>query len=264
MLTKLLKYEFKATARVMVPLCILSIALASVTQITLWELVGKVPGRSPSLLNLLLLIATAVAMGAVLAATVVLMIQRFRSNLLGDEGHLMFSLPVSSHQHIWTKLLVAVFWILATLFILFESTVILGYNGTLWTAFPQIQEFLVSHFSSSSDLNFSPGVFLAFLFTAIFVGAGELCLEIYAALALGHSFHKHKTLLSVVFFLVIQVLYHLTGGITPFLADLAFFLFPPTNIHILDLGVSIVSGLLWAAVLYAITHYTLKHRLNLE
>ena len=68
----------------------------------------------------------------------------------------------------------------------------------------------------------------------------------------------------MVFFLVIQVLYHLTGGITPFLADLAFFLFPPTNIHILDLGVSIVSGLLWAAVLYAITHYTLKHRLNLE
>ena len=45
MLTKLMKYEFKATARVMVPLCILSVALASVTQITLWELVGKVPGR---------------------------------------------------------------------------------------------------------------------------------------------------------------------------------------------------------------------------
>ena len=34
------------------------------------------------------------------------------SNLLGDEGHVMFTLPVSIHQHIWAKTLVAVFWVL--------------------------------------------------------------------------------------------------------------------------------------------------------
>ena len=79
MLTKLLKYEFKATARVMVPLCILSIALASVTQITLWTFLDET-GSSPYSVTLILLIATAAAMGAVLAATVVLIVQRFRGN----------------------------------------------------------------------------------------------------------------------------------------------------------------------------------------
>ena len=143
MLTKLLKYEFKATARVMVPLCILSIALASVTQITLCTFLDET-GSSPYSVTLILLIATAAAMGAVLAATVVLIVQRFRSNLLGDEGHVMFTLPVSIHQHILAKFLVGVFWMLASVFVLFESMICLGYNGTLWMAFPPFRESLTA------------------------------------------------------------------------------------------------------------------------
>ena len=271
MLTKLMKYELKATARVMVPLCILSIALASVTQITLWTFLDET-GSSPYSVTLILLIATAAAMGAVLAATVVLIVQRFRSNLLGDEGHVMFTLPVSIHQHILAKFLVGVFWMLATLFVLFESIICLGYNGTLWMAFPPFREALTAFMNYISPLSsvtpdFSVGESLAILFGAVLASNVALCLEIYAPLALGHSFHKHKGLLSVAFFLGIQGIYHLLSGSLPYLMNFVTYLFPtqsPTGVYMLDFGGSMVFSLLWAVVLYAITHYTLKHRLNLE
>lgn len=272
MLTKLMKYEFKATARVMIPLCIIVLALASVTQITLWEFVIKVPGSDPNLVNIVLLAAAAAAMGAVLAASVVLIIQRFRSNLLGNEGHVMLTLPVSIHQHIWAKLIVAVFWMLITSFVLLESIMALLYNGTLWMAFPSFQEIFNSFISyitsfSTATPNLSLWAALAIVFEAILLTSVDLCLQIYVSLALGHSFHKHKALLSVVFFLVIQVLYQLAWNTLPYLTGVASYLFPtqsPTEVYLLDLGSSMVFSILWSAVLYGVTCYTLKHRLNLE
>lgn len=271
MLTKLLKYELKATARVMVPLYALAVALCAVTNITLLEWVVKTDS-DPNLVNIVLLAASSALIGAVLAATVVLMVQRFRSNLLGDEGHVMFTLPVSIHQHIWAKTLVAVFWVLTTLFVAFECTLILGYNGALWMPFPWFREALTAFMDRITSVDATIpelplGAALPISAAAIIISAVGLGLEIFAALALGHSFHKHKVLLSVVFFLGIQGIYHLIGGTLPLLADLIFYFFPsqsPTGVYMLDMGGSMVFSLLWAAVLYAITHYTLKHRLNLE
>lgn len=38
------------------------------------------------------------------------MVVRFRNNLMTDEGYLMFTLPVSVHQLLWSKLLVSMLW----------------------------------------------------------------------------------------------------------------------------------------------------------
>ena len=43
-----------------------------------------------------------------LRADLIIQIQRFSKNLLGDEGYLMFTLPASVSQHITAKLVVAV------------------------------------------------------------------------------------------------------------------------------------------------------------
>ena len=170
------------------------------------------------------------------------------------------------------KTLVAVFWVLTTLFVAFECTLILGYNGALWMPFPWFREALTAFMDRITSVDATIpdlplGAALPISAAAIIISAVGLGLEIFAALALGHSFHKHKVLLSVVFFLGIQGIYHLIGGTLPLLADLIFYFFPsqsPTGVYMLDMGGSMVFSLLWAAVLYAITHYTLKHRLNLE
>jgi len=45
-----------------------------------------------------LIVAQAILVLAILVSTVLLMIIRFYKNLLSDEGYLMFTLPVNTHQ----------------------------------------------------------------------------------------------------------------------------------------------------------------------
>lgn len=43
-----------------------------------------------------------------LVVTAVILIQRFYKNLLGSEGYLMFTLPVTVSQHLFSKTIIAV------------------------------------------------------------------------------------------------------------------------------------------------------------
>ena len=95
MLTKLLKYEFRATARVMLPLYLILLATA---------LGANLSTRGMGDLGTLLVLAFALAILAVFIMSVVIMAQRFRQNLLGDEGYLMNTLPVQSWQLVLSKL----------------------------------------------------------------------------------------------------------------------------------------------------------------
>ena len=106
MLTKLLKYEFRATARVMLPLYLILLATA---------LGANLSTRGMGDLGTLLVLAFALAILAVFIMSVVIMAQRFRQNLLGDEGYLMFTLPVSVHHHLWAKMIVSAVWFAASL-----------------------------------------------------------------------------------------------------------------------------------------------------
>jgi hypothetical protein len=61
------------------------------------------------ILSGLILAAFGIAIVGVSVMSVVLMVNRFRSNLLSDEGYVMFSLPVSVHELVWSKIIVSTF-----------------------------------------------------------------------------------------------------------------------------------------------------------
>ena len=101
MLKKLLKQEFLATTRVMGILYLVMLVLAMGSQL----LVNSLGELGELVRALILLMAMACGL-----ATVPVMIVRFKQNLLGDEGYLMLTLPVSVHQHLWSKLIVSAVW----------------------------------------------------------------------------------------------------------------------------------------------------------
>ena len=55
-------------------------------------------------------VLAAFALLAMLAVIVIVAVQRFYKNLLGDEGYLMFTLPATPGQQIFSKLLVSLVW----------------------------------------------------------------------------------------------------------------------------------------------------------
>ena len=122
MLAKLIKHEFKATARIFLPILGTVLVMTGAAALTVklggilvlpggtgWG--GPVLGLASGLLCLL----TFIAMMAMMTAAVVVTIQRFYKNLLGDEGYLMFTLPVTPAQHITAKLAVGTVWTLLSL-----------------------------------------------------------------------------------------------------------------------------------------------------
>ena len=123
MLTKLIKQEFRATARVMIPMYLVMLALAVGARFFTDDL-----GDLGDLLKAL----CALAVLACILVNVAAMILRFKQNLLGDEGYLMFTLPVTVHQHLWAKLVAAVAWFAATLAISLGSLCILA-DSTAFT-----------------------------------------------------------------------------------------------------------------------------------
>ena len=97
MLRKLLKHEFRATARVMIPLYLITVLLAVLTRATaLWaEMVtfdGMLGRNFLALLSGIIIFGFVLALIATFVVAVILAILRFRSNLMADEGYVMFTL----------------------------------------------------------------------------------------------------------------------------------------------------------------------------
>ena len=112
MLTKLLKHEFRATARIMGPLYLVLLAVALGFNFS-----ARLMDSGNFVLNMLaalVVMAYVVAITAVFIVAFILMLQRFYKNLLGDEGYLMHTLPVTESQLILSKLISSVVWMLCS------------------------------------------------------------------------------------------------------------------------------------------------------
>ena len=96
MLGKLLKYDFRSMFRVFLPLWGALLAISFINRLTLNSNSMGIPG-------LVLFIAYIGIIFAVMAVTLVLVVQRFYNGLLKSEGYLMFTLPVKPWQLIASK-----------------------------------------------------------------------------------------------------------------------------------------------------------------
>ena len=113
MLRKLLKHEFRATARIMGPLYLILLVTAMGANFSA-RVMDRADSRLLNALGALVVMAFVVAIIGVCFMSFFLMLQRFYRNLLRDEGYIMFTLPASVHQQVWSKLIVSTVWFVAT------------------------------------------------------------------------------------------------------------------------------------------------------
>ena len=275
MLSKLLKHEFRATGRTMLPVYAAVVVLAVLANVSI-----RVMDRSVHTLLTIFcgLIIAAFVIGIIAAGimTVVMMIKRFYTNYLKDEGYLMHTLPVSVHELVWSKMIVSVVWFAATflvicLVILLTALIQTGTSlAQFFAGFPswaEIKAALAEAGIRSGDL----WLFGLEMLLAIIVAGLYTCLHFYAAMSLGHMFAKDKILLSIVFFVGISFVLSLatTGyGSARFYSLEASDATLETVKEALRLGQAIMGEMLLielvqSAVLYVATVLGLKRGLNL-
>ncbi len=207
MLMKLLKYDMRSIGRTMWPvlgaLLILSVLIGLNNPYTFFIDVDpgvNVPKMIPFLI--ILFVATFFAsMGMV----IYMIVQRFNQNLLGKQGYLMFSLPVSTMTHIFEKILLSLIWSFLWLFgigLSFCIITLLGMQGI------SLEEFLRQCMNALARSGWSVKDFVAFFRELLSVSLliTTLTSVIYAAIAVGHLSSSHRFITSVIAFVMLLVI----------------------------------------------------------
>ncbi len=269
MLKKLIKYEWKACARVCLPLYGAAIMLALMGRIFI--------ALNPALSDTFLYQVVGVIGGflyfgvmvAVFVVTLVILVMRFYKNLLGNEGYLMFTLPVTVSQHIWTKAIVALLMSVLSMIAAGLSVLIMAFGAQFPVELAQMLSILAEGFG----MNTMNGILIFFetlLFFLISTVGGTLF--IYLCIALGHLAKKHREAMAVVWYFALSVAAQFVFAILmnilsrpPFwnmvkwIGELRY----PAVAHVTLLGLCVVSAMITAACFFG-TKYILKNRLNLE
>ncbi|MCO5388591.1 MAG: hypothetical protein NHB14_25560 [Desulfosporosinus sp.] len=266
MLSKLLKYEIKATGRIFLPLFLALLLFAGITGFI--SPLGSEKFDTPAMISLAIYISI---MAGMFVMTFIMMIQRFYKNLLSDEGYLMLTLPVKPWKHIVSKLLVSMLWIMGSgIVALISILIIVLKEGDLTKIAVDLAAFhqqVYEHLGTSMYL-WSFEIILGILIT---LASGIMI--VYASIAIGHLFSRHKMLASFGAFIALSSLSKILLSLIDLIPGITNFF----NLHIssndfvgmqpvLQLAIAcgiIFTGLLCAAY-FAITNFILSKRLNLE
>ena len=277
MLGKLIKHELRGSGRTMLPFILVSLFLSVMAGLSMRAMEHQQDYSWFSILFGIVIFLFVAGLMAVCIMSVVVVINRFRQNLLGDEGYLMFTLPVSVDQHLWSKLIVSAIWFAATALTCMLAVMLMllcninnfeidwsevGYvMGELGR---MMREFGILHLVG----------YCLELLAMFFVGACVSCLTFYCAMAIGYSFSNRKVLLSILAFFGIDILFSVLQSSLIMLLNAI----PGVERFLENLDLSRVNAagsmhivlLCWvlylaihAAVLYIPTRLLLKKKLNL-
>ncbi|MGT2929624.1 hypothetical protein ACVR1G_05210 [Streptococcus dentasini] len=185
-------------------------------------------------------------------ATLILIIRRFYSNMFGREGYLTLTLPVSRHQLISSKLLVAIALTLGNYIV-----IALG-AGILWL-FNQhevgiIVKSILAELSQSEITN--GGLWVL----STFINLVTSTLLIFASIAIGQLFRNHRILMAFVSYFGIEFSLSIIGTLirTGVGVQNTFENFRTTIV------IGMIANIFLAILWYLLTHYITTHKLDIQ
>lgn len=265
MLRKLLKYEGKATLRIFLPLYGALIVFAALNKAFFsLDFLSSLLGGVPQTLSMVVYVALC---AGILAFSLIIGLQRFHRNLLGNEGYLMHTLPTPTWKLLVSKLLFATIWSVISLFLVIACSLFMGLT---FAELAKLPENIGIALRLSSGLL---GINLALVFLEI-VGVAALNIAFlftmtYASMSVGQLFNRHRTFLSFVafgaFWLLLQLIIgwvmYIVTRIDPFI----FYVDNSTPMTIIHSVCGILAGisLLFGSIFFTLSNWLLKRHLNL-
>lgn len=266
MLIKLLKYEFKATGRIMLPVYAATIIMGLISSIV-FNYRTYINFGENSLFTVSSLIIFTLFFCLITAAVVlsfVISILRFKKNLLDNEGYLMNTLPITTGQNISAKLITAVFYQILSVIVACLAGTVLFVGSTETTivdiirGIPHILYYTANHITNRGLLVLLELIVLS-LFSLILLNT-----EMYTAMSIGHSANNHKVIKSVAAYIIIYIIQNIIGTllILPIVVKNS-----ATNIQGMPaslLLLFIAVDIIYFIIYFIITNYFMKKRLNLQ
>lgn len=107
MLGRLMKYEWKATWKLLVPVNLLIVVMTFFACVTVRMKVFESGNDGIIFSAIMILMAYMASMFAAMVGTAIYLIYRFYTSTYGDQGYLLHTLPVDKHHIILAKVIVS-------------------------------------------------------------------------------------------------------------------------------------------------------------
>lgn len=283
MLGKLMKYDLRSGIRTFALIWIGLAALAAINGLTLritfdGDIQSKLARFIITVLTMGLLVALYVAMGIFM---LVFIINRFYKGLLGDEGYLMFTLPVSVSEHIASKALTSMIFSVASAIVALLSGVLLMAVLTPLNFSDVAQAFQeAGRYLRVNPLPAGTGWLIAEFAVYMLIAAAVTILQIYTAISIGHLAKKNRGWFALLAYVGISIAFSIImNGCMSLLQSDAFpdvllnweFCLDDTGWHVQGvgmmasaIGIYIGLDLLVGTGFFFATRAILSKRLNLE
>ena len=274
MLGKLMKYEFRATARYFLPVYGGLIVAALLFRLNNNVLDRIANDHIVSVLSGLLGTVYGMLVIGLLALTFIISVRRFSRNLLGSEGYLMFTLPAKTSDNIFGKMIPSAVWGIGSALIIILSILLLIPEFRLIDLPRLIKEGL-------NYINIELGfwntfIFIVELLVMVIISVCSNLMSIYFCLSVGQLANEHKFLaavgvyfgLSVFWQIIVSILTAIILSAHPFeplwlirLGD--WFANSPVSALQVTFLVAILFSILFFGLYYFFTHKLINKHLNL-
>lgn len=259
MLLKLMKYDLKSILKkmvfyyiVVVGLAILSKVLLLIFENTRFVAIASLPTAifflSLSLCN---------------TVTMIISMIRYYKNMLSDEGYLTHTLPVKRNSILLSKLLSTVIAEIISILVMVISVFIFS---------PKIFILLLDEILIAIQLllanNYNGTVIYIVFLIILEIIIYSVCkvTQVAMCLSLGASHNKNKLVMAFVYYIGINFVLQIVGGILISICAIILASLPSLTIHTfyVVMYIVILLTLLYLVGTYLVNYFTLKKRLNLQ
>lgn len=256
MLGKLMKYEWKATMRSFLPIygAILIVALIGRIMLAVqYDNIAAVLG----MVLVPLLIALAVI-------SILICVQRFKNTLFDREGYLTFTLPVRTESIIAAKLIVSLLWLIL-------SMIVACLAGFIILISPQlVEQPVLEELQALGEMLLRAMPVLSSMLLLIICYYLAFVCTVYAALSIAQlpKLIRHYTAVALIVFLLLTIvfdrLFDWCWTLFGYTGTVAISQISAANAATPVFLIASAMGLVQAAIMFLVTNYIIKNRLNLE
>lgn len=195
MFGKLMKYEMRYLIRIFAPMWAIVFSLCAFSRVILRpDMNGMmVVEGSEAILPIVAVMLAVTGIITMMVVTTVVLLQRFYKGMYGDEGYLMFTLPVTTGSLIHSKALSAFIMMIVTELVTLAGVLIMISYPEIWKEFLSLD--LGEMLQMLLDMNqISAAEFAALVFMGVVVGALTVLQGIYTvylAISIGQLWKKH-------------------------------------------------------------------------
>lgn len=266
MLGKLMKYEWKATWKLLVPLNLFIVLMTVLAYCTVQMSFFDSNSNLVIMTGTMVMITYVLSMFVVAVGSVIYLIYRFYTSVYGDEGYLLHTLPVDKHHIIVAKTLTSAAWILInTILIYFSIFFLLSTQAQFMEAMAEGFEFYVDVVNGYNDK--IGGFEILMTFVASFFALGARILKVSACISLGQLSSNHKILSAFGFYYAIyfvQKIFSLLYYLILELGMRASNYYYSGSIFATSWEFTLISSLIYCVVFYILTWYVMERKLNLD